>query len=220
MHDELTAFIAWLHGRLGDRVAIVLTADHGLQPIPEESLKLHVPAGRIDLEELHARLERALSTTLGSPADKGGYVAFVDAPYLTLRRTPGVDPARTIRLAAQALIANEPGLYRVIRTADAGAEPLTYRHSIFPGRSGDLLLIPRPLFVLSPSSAGAKHGSPWNGDALVPLYVQAKGFELRPDLRGRVLGATQVAPTLSAILGIEPPAAAMDDPAVAPLPSP
>ena len=57
----------------------------------------------------------------------------------------------------------------------------------------------------------ADHGSPWNDDALVPFAVQAKGFRLRGEAVSR---ATQVAPTIAALLETAPPAAALHLPAI------
>ena len=74
-----------------------------------------------------------------------------------------------------------------------------------------LLLVPRPLWTLKKSNDGADHGSPWNDDALVPLLVQAPGFRLRHE---PVTRATQVAPTIAALLDTTPPAAALDSPAI------
>ena len=85
------------------------------------------------------------------------------------------------------------------------------RHAYFPGRSGQVLLVPRPLWTLKKRDDAADHGSPWNDDALVPLLVHVPGFRLRHD---GIFRATQVAPTVAALLDTSPPAAAMDLPAI------
>jgi hypothetical protein len=64
---------------------------------------------------------------------------------------------------------------------------------------------------LKKPSDGADHGSPWNDDALVPLMLQAPGYRFRAEPRFR---ATQVAPSVSLLLGAAPPAAALDVPAL------
>jgi hypothetical protein len=90
------------------------------------------------------------------------------------------------------------------------AEPFI-RHAYFPGRSGHVLLVVRPLWTLKPSNVAADHGSVWNDDALVPLMVQSTDFRLRRDPLFR---ATQVAPTVAALLETAPPSAALDTSAV------
>jgi Type I phosphodiesterase / nucleotide pyrophosphatase len=214
LHDELGAFLSWLRGRLGGRLSVVLTADHGLQPIPAQSQKLHLDAKALSRDELSAQVERALTAQLGE-APQGGWIDNFDPPYLTLKRTGNGDLDHTIHLAALAL-RKEPGLWKVVETARAlegeGSVPGFARHSLFAGRSGDLLLIPRPLYMLLKQDDGADHGTPWNDDALVPFLAQAPGWSVRPAFEGGVLSATQVAPTVAALLEVSPPAAAFDQP--------
>ena len=217
LHDELGEFLRWLRARLGSRLSIVLTGDHGLQPIPAQSNKLKLEARVLSREELGAQVERALASQLG-PAPGGAYVDFFDPPFLSLKRTGTGDLDHTIHLAAQSL-RKEPGLWRVVETARAleqgnAGEPDFVRHALYPGRSGDLLLIPRPLFMLLKNDDGADHGTPWNDDALVPFYSRAPGWSLRAQYKGGVLRATQVAPTLAAILEVSPPSAAFAEPAL------
>jgi hypothetical protein len=87
------------------------------------------------------------------------------------------------------------------------------RHAYYPGRSGQILVVPRPLWTLKKAADGADHGSPWNDDALVPFFLQAPGFHFRDEPRFR---ATQVAPTVSLLLEAAQPAAALDVPAASP----
>jgi hypothetical protein len=211
LHDELGAFLQWLRGRLGPRLQIVLTGDHGLQPIPAQSQKLRLDAKVLSRDDLSAQVERALTAQLGAPPG-GTWVDTFEVPYLSLKRNGGGDLDHTIHLAAQAL-RKEPGLWRVVETARAleqggQGEPEFVRHALYPGRSGDLLLIPRPLYMMLKQDDGADHGTPWNDDALVPFLSQTPGWSLRPQFEGGVLKATQVAPTLAALLEIAPPSAA------------
>ena len=205
-HQELTAFLDFLRARLGDRLSIVLTADHGVTPIAADERRLRAPGGTIDLDALIQRVNDALAKELGPRP--GGWVLAVDGSALTLHQP---HPARALELAA-AVLRREPGLYQVVLPDEVPRALPAVRHAVFPGRSGELLLVPRPLWTLKKPRDGADHGSPWNDDALVPLSVQAPGFRLRDD--GRTLDAAQVAPTVSALLGTAPPAAALADPAI------
>jgi len=76
-HDELSAFLDELRKRLGARLSIVLTSDHGLTPTQAEEQRLRVQGGTITTDEL-IRASTARSTkpwergrTAGSPASKG-----------------------------------------------------------------------------------------------------------------------------------------------------
>ncbi|MBS2024312.1 MAG: alkaline phosphatase family protein [Deltaproteobacteria bacterium] len=211
LHDELGAFLTWARARYGDRLEIVLAADHGVQPIPAQSQKLKLEAQVLSRDKLAAKVEDALTKALGTAPGGKGYISFFDPPALSLKRDQAGDLRRAVHLAAEAL-RTEPGLWRVVETADAANEPEVIRHAIYPGRVADLLLVPRPLYMMLKDEDGADHGSPWNDDALVPFLFEAKGWTVRPAVRGGVLTATQVAPTLAALLEISPPSAAMADP--------
>jgi Type I phosphodiesterase / nucleotide pyrophosphatase len=206
MHEELGAFLQELRSSLGPRLSVVLTSDHGLTPMAADQQRLHVTqGGTIDIDALIVRLDQSLAEELGPR--KGGYVESIDGSALSLKAPY---PARAVDIAAEAL-RREPGIWKAIPTnhlEDAGADA---QHSIFPGRSGQVLIVVRPLWTLKKPSDGADHGSPWNDDALVPLMLQAPGYRFRNEPRFR---ATQVAPSVSLLLGAAPPAAALDVPAL------
>ena len=205
-HDELSAFLGDLRRQFGRRLSVVLTADHGLTPGEPDERHLKVTqGGTVATDELAPRLNRALEAALGPRPD--GWVADIDGNALTLREP---FPPRAIEVAVE-LLRREPGLYRVVPAAAIdGAEPFI-RHAFFPGRSGHVLLVVRPLWTLKPSTIAADHGSVWNDDALVPLMVQSPDFRLR---REPLFRATQVAPTVATLLRTAPPSAALDSPAV------
>src|SRR6266850_295681 len=204
-HDELSAFLDELRKRLGARLSIVLTSDHGLTPTQAEEQRLRVQGGTITTDELIPRVNRALDEALGARQD--GWVAGIEGNWLALRAP---FPARAIDVAVEVL-RREPGLFRVVPAAEVDkAEPFI-RHSWFPGRSGHILLVVRPLWTLKPRDLVATHGSIWNDDTLVPLMVEAAEFRLRRDPQFR---ATQVAPTIAALLETAPPSAALDSAAI------
>ena len=88
------------------------------------------------------------------------------------------------------------------------------RNSWFPGRNGDVLFAAAPLTAIAgpdPVSVWIAHGSSWADDAVVPLLAQAPGFRLKG---GEALTVTQIAPAAALLLGIAPPAGALDSPAL------
>jgi hypothetical protein len=77
-----------------------------------------------------------------------------------------------------------------------------------------VLFAPAPLTAIAgpdPVSVWAAHGSPWGDDAIVPLLAQTPGFRLKS---GEGLTVTQIAPAAALLLGVAPPAAAFDPPAL------
>jgi hypothetical protein len=201
-HDELGAFLDELRARFGPRLAIVLTADHGLTPMEADEKRLKVTqGGTVNIEQLVAKVNRALDEQLAPRAE--GWVLGIESSTLALRRP---FPQRAVQIAAEVL-RREPGLWRAVPAGEIDSAEPVLRHAFFPGRSGEILLVPRPLWTLKKPADGADHGSPWNDDSLVPLAVQAPGFRLRRDAMFR---ATQIAPTLAVLLDTAPPAAAFD----------
>ena len=206
MHDELGAFLDELRARFGPRLSIVLTADHGLTPTEADQKRLRVTQGGTEnIDEMLVKVNRALDEQLGARSE--GWTLGVENGTLGLR-PPFTQ--RAVQIATEVL-RREPGFWRVVPAAEIDAQEPVLRHAFFAPRSGQILLVPRPLWTMKKPSDAADHGSPWNDDALVPFAVQAPGFRLRRD---GIFRATQVAPTLAALLDTAPPAAAFDSPAI------
>lgn len=204
MHDELGAFLDELRKSFGPRLSVVLTADHGLTPIAADQERLRVAGGGAeDVDQLIARVDAALVEQLGPR--EGGWALGIENGTLALR--PPFPPRAVI--AATEVLRREPGFFRVVPASEMPAAEPYLRHAYFAGRSGQILLVPRPLWTMKKRADAADHGSPWNDDALVPLMVEAPGFRLS---RGAQFRATQVAPTIAALLDTSPPAAALDEP--------
>jgi hypothetical protein len=206
VHEELGAFLDELRARMGPRLSVVLTSDHGLTPMESDQKRLKVAqGGTVDIDALTQKLNQALNERIGLRGE--GWVAAIDGSALFLK-TPF--PPGAVQIAVEVL-RKEPGLWKVIPEDEIESADSAVRHAWFPGRSGQALLVLRPLWTLKKAIDGADHGSPWNDDALVPLAVQAQGFRLR---KGEILRATQVAPTIATLLDIAPPSAALDTPAI------
>ena len=213
-HDGLVRFLGELRGRLGSRLSVVLASDHGTQPTGAQAAASKTQGGAVGDAVIAGRVDAALRAAFGPPPE-GSWVVYFDDPWMGLQRKPDVDPLGVARLAASVL-RREPGIARVYTSADLSAEPADSpaRHAWSPGRSGDLLIVARPGWNFPPDGDALEHHGHWNESALVPLLFDAPGFELRPALRGATLRATQVAPTLARLLGIGPPAGALDEAAV------
>jgi arylsulfatase A-like enzyme len=79
-----------------------------------------------------------------------------------------------------------------------------FRRSCFPGRTGDVVYALRPFMVLDDGKQGADHGAPYDYDAHVPLIFCGPG--VRPGIYTGDVSPVDLAPTLSALTGIEFPA--------------
>jgi hypothetical protein len=206
VHDELGGFLDELRARLGSRLAVVLTSDHGLTPTDAEQKRFRIASGgTVDVDAVTRKINAALDEQLGLRGE--GWVAGIEGSALYLRPP---FPARAVQIAVDVL-RKDPGLWKVVPADEIESSESFLRHAWFSGRSGQALLVVRPLWTLKKANHGADHGSPWNDDALVPLLVQAPGFRLR---RNEIFRATQVAPAIATLLDTAPPAAALDAPAI------
>jgi hypothetical protein len=205
MHDEVGAFLRELRGRFGDRLAVMLSSDHGATPTPPTAARARVRALHVPGAEVTAAVEKALDGAFGGHRD---WVLLIEDGVLGLRRFPGVDPARAAQVAADAL-QQLPGVWKAATQATISQASSVMRNAWFSGRSGDVVFAPAPLAAIAGAEANvwAAHGSPWTDDALVPLLARAPGFRLK---RGEPLTTTQVAASAALLLGIAPPAAALD----------
>ena len=190
-----------------ENLLVVLSADHGVGPVPEVNLARHMPGGRADAGTYRRAVEDALDARFG----KGPWIlSTLDTAFYFDQRLIAqhhLNPADLEDEAAHA--ANVfPFVERTYTRTD-----LLRRHgpasrvddyvarSFFDGRSPDLLVIFRPYWLFGKS--GTTHGSPWNYDTHVPLLFFGGG--ILPGTYTERVGISDVAPTLAALLQIEPP---------------
>lgn len=154
------------------RYVLAFTGDHGVSPIPEQMSTFGIDAGRVVTAQLREQVDKALEPFFGAGPHLAALaytdIYFVAGRYEALLANP--DAMR----AAVAALESVPGVARVYRSdllrsgASAGD---TFARSIAagycPGRSGDLMLVPRAYWITS--GAIATHGTGYDYDARVPL---------------------------------------------------
>ena len=213
LDDLLAGFLGFLDGRVGlNRCLVVLTADHGMDDVPECAAGQGFSAGRLDPAEFMAAVNRAVREHFG--IDRDVTAAFWSpSVYLDLDAIAslGLDLSAVERIAAETLM-QLPGVALAAARSDllVGrvpfsplAEPL--RRSFHPTRSGNVLIVPQPHWYLyhDAHAYAAMHGSPWSYDTLVPLIVAGPGIPA--GVVDRPVSAASLAPTLAGYLGIKPP---------------
>jgi predicted AlkP superfamily pyrophosphatase or phosphodiesterase len=209
----LQQFFRFLDQRVGlANVAIVLTADHGVAPLPELPRKDQpaAKAGRFDPSKIAAAVEASLRTKYG-PADSAGWVAHQEFPYVYLnlhslerKRVPVAEAEAAAKSAVQAVA----GVGQVITATELNRQRSEGVHtsaerSFYPGRCGNLVYELLPYWIPDPQPVGTTHGSPWDYDADVPLLWFGAGIA-QGTYRDTATIA-DIAPTLSVLLGIRPP---------------
>ncbi len=209
---QLAAFFDFLGrtvpGGLG-RVLVVVTADHGVAPVPGAAREARLPAGAYDEGAVTAAAEQALGAAFGP----GHWVTalvetnlYLDLAALDAHHLAHADAEE----AAAAAIARVPGIYAAYgrtRILD-GRLPHTdiaarIERSFHPKLSGDVVVVAEPFWVPGKLS-GTTHGSPYAYDTQVPLLLAGPGVRA-----GRYAGRVStldLAPTLADLLGILRPA--------------
>jgi hypothetical protein len=173
--------------------------------------KTGADAGVLRLAELQDRLEKALEPFhFANPAIAriaGSDVYFAPGVYDKIRQDD-----KAIRALIDAALA-QPGVAEIFRTDQVQNLPATESStraamaaSYFPGRSGDLFIVPKPYWLMDGTPAdktrsyGTGHGVPYNYDQHVPVLFM--GFGIR---HGEYLDAVtpaDIAPTLASLCGI------------------
>lgn len=211
--EYLADFLRYLSRRFKPgEVAIALTADHGAVPVPEQLKAKRIAAGRIRKKTLSDAIEMALSARYG----EAKWVLAMEDPAIFLDPAPiaakGLNPAEVQRAAGDAIIGIEgiAGYFTREQLMHGPLPPNRYatmmEKAFYPERSGDLMVLTRPYYFwgsYGEKDTGTTHGSPYEYDTHVPLLIRAAG--VRP---GRFFFSTDVAdlaPTLSALLGVSPP---------------
>ena len=196
-------------------VLVILTADHGVAPLPEVFARLHpgASARRFDPAAVDAVVEKALRERYGA-APSPGWVIAHDQPqiYLNSRalraKNVSVEEAEGV---ARAAVMSLDGVHYAITGTELGKARLTGArtgevYSYYPGRSGNIYYHMAPYILVDDGKAGTGHGTPWAYDQQVPLLWF--GSRIVPGIRQTPAAVADIAPTLSALLGLTAPGGA------------
>lgn len=197
-------------------VVVVLTADHGVGPMPEV-VKRHHPgasvARRQDPASIEAAARRALVARYGRiPAP--GWIVYHSPPMMYLN--VGALEARHVPVGdaecvAQAAVQAFPGVHEVLTSEELGRQrargvETAATRSFYPPRSGNLYYTLEPYLLADAGRTGADHGTTWRYDQEVPLLWLGRG--IIPGEHQGPADIADIAPTLSALLGLASPAGA------------
>jgi predicted AlkP superfamily pyrophosphatase or phosphodiesterase len=192
-------------------VVIVLTADHGGAAVPEHWASEGFPARRLNPKELAKGLTQALKARFPQ-ADVTATQEESDVYLLGKAFEDGKTDGAAVRRAAAEWLSKQPGIAAAVARDDLYTAPdvaglLTpVRRGYYPGRSGDVLIVPQAFQVISTGAAGTNHGTPYSYDQQVPVVFAGKG--VRPGTYLQEINATDVAPTLAAMMELGAPASA------------
>ncbi len=185
------------------KYVVALSADHGVFPIPEQLVKEGRDAGRLDARTIGDAAEKAVAAALGDgkyvARENGNDLYFAPGVYERLSAKAGALDAVVAAVAAQR------GIQRVFKAdevsgAEKAGDPLLRAAALsyVAGRSGDLILAPKPGWEFI--AAGATHGTANAEDQHVPILLMGPGIK-HGEYR-QPASPADIAPTLAALSGI------------------
>lgn len=212
LDEDLGELLMHLDQKIGKgNYLVVLTADHGVAPIPADLQKSGFDAGVLNLAELKDRMEMALEpfkyTKPAIARIAGNQLYFAEDVYRKLQQDQAamsavLDAARTMPGVASVYRAEElNGGSKTVSPTRAAVE-LGY----FAGRSGDLYILQKPYWLTESSPEGSKrytgtgHGTPYYYDQRVPVILM--GFGIQAGQYFEEATPADIAPTLGALTGV------------------
>lgn len=228
---DLEKFFHALDAKFGRRWTFAITADHGVQSIPEVAKDMGRVAGRVDMHnpkkpaqtfaDLPAprrAIEMKVAKTFGVKVSDATplaneFIVFFDEPAFYLNwprirqlKLDGERVKRAIRDAAKG-IEGVSGAFTnselLMTNAEASPLEVAVRLSFRADRSGDVLITLTPGYIWNYNNppAGTTHGQPVEADQHVPLMLWGAGI-----LAGTfddAVAPTFLAKTLGKLLDVE-----------------
>jgi hypothetical protein len=226
---QLERFFADLDTRFGDRYTLALSADHGVQSIPEVARDMGRDAGRVDMRdpsttaktfgELPAarrQLEKLAAAKLGltvsdrTAVDKKLILYFEEPgvylnwPRIRAAKLGGERVKRAIRDAAKQIkgVTNAfTNSELMMLNPDASDLEGAIRNSFRADRSGDVLMALRAGYIWNYRGTGTTHGQAVEDDQHVPVLLWGRG--ITPGSYEERVAPTDLARTLGALLSVD-----------------
>jgi arylsulfatase A-like enzyme len=190
------------------RVLVVLTADHGVAPVPEVNEKRRMPGGRFDAAGELDAVEKALTARFGEPSGGKWVLYSGETLYLNQDSMRGHQNMADVESVAAEAIRALPHVFRVYtRTQIERGEMLLdavgirVRNGFNASRSGNVTVLLDPYWITGRS--GTTHGAPFDYDTHVPLLFL--GAQVRPGRYHSNVIVNDIAPTLATMLDVETP---------------
>lgn len=183
-------------------VMFVLTADHGVEAIPEDYTKRGIPGERLG-EEWEKGLNERLKEKIGVAA-----ISYVDDGMIWLDRTKLTGPLSVAQNALAEILRQDPRFYLVVPSLDVPSmsnnDPIfqAIRRNWNPQRGADVYFALYP-GIYQGGGFGTSHGTGWAYDTTVPLVFIGPGVQ--PGRHLDTAGPEDIAATIAACLGIVPP---------------
>lgn len=193
---------------------LVMTADHGVCPLPEVSHNQGKNGARVQ-PATSSKVEEFLNSKYGKGSVK--WVEAISGPWVYLREK-AVQAAGVKRVDVEqelaGWLAKQDGVQAAYTRTTLSTENTSLdatgrmvAKSFRPERCGDVYVLLKPYYLPSaPLGTGTTHGSPWEYDTHVPLVVYGTGVQ--PGIRKEKVTPLAAAAIMAKAARVEPPSGA------------
>ncbi|MEH1008712.1 alkaline phosphatase PafA [Winogradskyella sp. ECml5-4] len=215
LDKDLERLFIYLDATVGKgEYTVFLTADHGAVDVPSYLTSARIPSGYVDNKDRKEKFNTFLEATYGTK----DIVENISNGQIFLDRKKVEDLDLNLIDVQNAIAMEQLGYKNISKVYTAttmssssfsnGVEMLL-QNGYNQKRSGDVLLVNDTAFI-SYSKTGSTHGSGLNYDTHVPLLFFGKGVKHGETFDKTVI--PDIAPTISALLGISFPNGATGKP--------
>ena len=215
LDKDLERLFNYLDENVGERsYTVFLTADHGAVDVPLYLSSVKIPSGYLDFDKRKEKFQKFLLETYGT-AD---IVENVTNNQVFINREKVLELNLNLSEVQQQIAEQQITYENVAKVYTASAMNSTnyttgiealLQNGFNQKRSGDVIIVDDAAYIMY-GRTGSTHGSGLNYDTHVPLLFFGKGINHGHTYKKTVI--SDIAPTISALLGISFPNGAIGQP--------
>lgn len=211
LDKDLERLFNFLDAKVGKgEYTVFLTADHGAVNVPSYLQSIKIPSGYVDSRAMSEKLSAFMQKAYGTSDLIENFSAGYNQIFLNRAK---VSELKLNLEDVQEAIVNEIINYEnvdkaytattMINTSFISGIELVLQNGFNQKRSGDVLYVNNSAYISSGRTTGSSHGTGFNYDTHVPLLFFGKGIKTGETMeKTRII---DIAPTMSALLGISFP---------------
>lgn len=212
LDSMLAEFFYYLDKRFGlENVLLAISADHGVDAIPEYKKSIGFAGFRKDMKAPVQQAAMELIKEI-SPDNAINPLRAVETPNIYFDhpalKAAGIPIKEFTRKLTQKLTDIKGIAYAFpndqIKQSDSSRDPVISRiyNNFVNDRSGDVVIVQAPSTMMG-DYAAATHGSPYRYDTHVPMHFA--GWKIKPQRVDRLTSPEDLAVTLSSLMNLTPP---------------
>jgi arylsulfatase A-like enzyme len=209
---QIAAFLGWLDKRFKDTYTIAISADHGVQSIPQIARAQGREAGRVNLGTTAGRadLERNVAQALGKESAPTLIEAFeepslyLDWKHIAEARLDGQRVKEAVRDAVRKMNGVAAAFTNdelMVPTPASSEIELGLRRCFRADRSGDVLATLKPGYLWGGGTTGSTHGQFVEEDRHVPILIWGRG--VRPGKYTMTVAPSDIARSMGALVDVD-----------------